>query len=207
MDLGGSHAVEKVVLFNRTGSSSHRLSNFRVDYLDAVGKVLSSRTHSGTAGVETSFDLVVQGVYAVRVQLNGTNPLSLAEVQVLGAPGGGGDTGGGDTDDDDNKDCTLEDAEFTIAVVPDLQKITTNKNEGVDYLRKAMQHVVVSVGDLVQSSQEGSAGDNRAYSNLNAALCPLWGRFPSSRSAATTTAAVTTTTTGLRPCSTSTTKP
>jgi endonuclease/exonuclease/phosphatase family metal-dependent hydrolase len=90
VDLGGSFYVEEVVIFNRTDCCGDRLSNFHVDYLDASGKVLAAKTYTGKAGVETSFDLAVQGVYAVRVQLNGTNPLSLAEVQVFGAPGAGG---------------------------------------------------------------------------------------------------------------------
>lgn len=90
VDLGGPHYVEEVVLYNRTDCCGDRLSNFHVDYLDASGKVLATKTHSGTAGVETSFDSAVEGVHTVRVQLNGTNVLSLAEVEVFGAAGTGG---------------------------------------------------------------------------------------------------------------------
>jgi hypothetical protein len=88
VDLGGLFSVSSVTIYNRTDCCSARLSDFRVEYLDAGGKVLATRTHVGQAPIETKMVLAAQGVHAVRVQLNGTNPLSLAEVQVFGVPGG-----------------------------------------------------------------------------------------------------------------------
>jgi hypothetical protein len=85
VDLGGAHRVDRVTLWNRTDCCSSRLSNFHVDYLDAEGKVIVSREHPGQAAPTTEIALSARGVHAVRVQLNGSNFLSLAEVQVWGA--------------------------------------------------------------------------------------------------------------------------
>jgi hypothetical protein len=90
VDLGGASSVGSVVIFNRTDSCClERLSNFNVDYLDSSGKVIATRRFAGVAPAQTKIDLSAQGVHAVRVRLNGTNPLSLAEVQVFGGAAGG----------------------------------------------------------------------------------------------------------------------
>lgn len=86
VNLGASHRVEKITLWNRTDGYGERLSNFHVDYLDAKNTVIATKTISGTAGESTDIDMSVPGVYSIKVQLNGTNYLSLAEVQVLGTP-------------------------------------------------------------------------------------------------------------------------
>jgi hypothetical protein len=84
VNLGSSHVVNKVTLWNRTDCCSNRLTNFHVDLLDANNIVIKTQNYPGTAGVKTEFNISASGVYAVRVQLNGTNFLSLAEVQVFG---------------------------------------------------------------------------------------------------------------------------
>ncbi len=86
VDLGEAHRVDRVTLWNRTDCCSSRLSNFHVDYLDAKGNVIASQNYPGQAGPTTEIALAARGVHAVRVQLNGQNVLSLAEVQVWGAP-------------------------------------------------------------------------------------------------------------------------
>ncbi len=91
VDLGKAHRVDRVSLWNRTDCCTARLSNFHVDYLDAEGNVIVSQDHPGQAGVRTEIVLSARGVHAVRVQLYDTNPLSLAEVQVWGAPDAGSD--------------------------------------------------------------------------------------------------------------------
>jgi hypothetical protein len=94
VDLAGPHRVDGVTIWNRTDCCSQRLSNFRVDYLDAAGKVVATRDHAGKAGTQTDITLSASGVRAVRVQLRGSEALSLAEVQVWGAPDTGTGTGG-----------------------------------------------------------------------------------------------------------------
>lgn len=95
VELGGAHRVERVVLFNRTDCCGQRLSNFNVDYLDASGKVLATRNYSTQAQTQTEIALAASGVYSVRVQLKGTDALSLAEVQVFGTAGSGTGTNTG----------------------------------------------------------------------------------------------------------------
>ncbi len=91
VDLGNAHRVDRVTLWNRTSCCSERLSNFHVDYLDAQGNVIVSQDYPEQAGPTTEIVLSARGVHAVRVQLYGANPLSLAEVQVWGAPDAGSD--------------------------------------------------------------------------------------------------------------------
>ncbi len=97
VDLGQLSAIQAVQLFNRTDCCAERLSDFYVfvSATDMSGKTLAqltadptvARVHADTLGINTSITLplLVQGRF-VRVQLNGWNYLSLAEVKVLGLP-------------------------------------------------------------------------------------------------------------------------
>lgn len=83
VDLGNVAPVERVVLFNRTDCCSDRLANFHVDVLDVAGKLVARRDFTGVAGARVSMDFTGVSGRFVRVQLKGTNPLSLAEVEVF----------------------------------------------------------------------------------------------------------------------------
>ncbi len=94
VDLGLSHEIEYLKLWNRTDGSSERLSNFYVLVSDNpfVSTDLDvalaqpnvwSYYHAGPAQPETKIPVGRTGRY-VRVQLAGSNFLSLAEVQVWG---------------------------------------------------------------------------------------------------------------------------
>jgi len=84
VDLAANYDVNSVILWNRT-ECAERLSNFHVDFIAANGStIIAQKNYSGTAGSKTVIDASATGVRFVRVQLNGTNYLSLAEVQVMG---------------------------------------------------------------------------------------------------------------------------
>ncbi|WP_164503637.1 discoidin domain-containing protein [Pleionea sediminis] len=87
VDLGDSYIVHKVSLWNRTDCCGERLSNFHVDLLDKNGNILASKNHTGTVPNKVDIDLTGVGVYSVRVQLNQSGVLSLAEVKVWGTSG------------------------------------------------------------------------------------------------------------------------
>jgi hypothetical protein len=84
VDLEGAHTVKKIKLFNRLNCCQDRLTNFKV-ILDRVGgsQLVLQPTVAGVQDVFT-FPTSVSDVVRVTVQLNGTNYLSLAEVQVFG---------------------------------------------------------------------------------------------------------------------------
>lgn len=90
VDLGAMTVINDVVLFNRSDCCWDRLSNFHVSVLDAGLNEVFRRDFFTTA-TNPSADRVpvnvggVSGQY-IRVQLNGTNVLSLAEVVVNGTP-------------------------------------------------------------------------------------------------------------------------
>jgi alpha-L-fucosidase len=96
VDLGRSYDLSEIALWNRTDCCSDRLSSYYVFVSDqpfTSGSVQGTLAqpgvrafyHEETAGRPTRFPLAVTGRY-VRVQLtSGTNPLSLAEVEVLAA--------------------------------------------------------------------------------------------------------------------------
>lgn len=91
-DLGGSYAINSIMLWNRTDCCANRLSNF---YVFVSASNMSGRSYSslvndstvwryqvtGQAPTKLNIPANVNGRY-VRVQLAGTNYLSLAEVQV-----------------------------------------------------------------------------------------------------------------------------
>jgi subtilisin-like proprotein convertase family protein len=102
VDLGLSHSIGKITLWNRTDCCGYRLTDFYVfvspNPFTSTNPALTqfqagvwTAHYTGTAGTSVDFTTVdvsghpVVGRY-VRVQLNGiTEPLSLAEVQVFSA--------------------------------------------------------------------------------------------------------------------------
>ena len=104
VDLGSSATVNSIVIWNRTDCCGNRLSDYWVFVsnmpFQATDTPATLATRAGTfASHQTTMPNPsatinaggFQGQY-VRVQLSGTNNLSLAEVQVLGTPGGSSST-------------------------------------------------------------------------------------------------------------------
>jgi hypothetical protein len=98
VDLGSVQSINSISVFNRTDCCGDRVSDFYVlvsdspflsnDLAATRGQVGVSAYHvAGQAGTPTSVPVNRSGRY-VRVQLTGTNYLSLAEVQVWGAGSG-----------------------------------------------------------------------------------------------------------------------
>lgn len=82
VDLQSSQSIGEVVIYNRTDDCcTERLSDFTVQ-VSMDGLSWQSFAHPGAASAQETF-AVNQTARFVRVQLEGTNPLSLAEVQVL----------------------------------------------------------------------------------------------------------------------------
>lgn len=87
VDLGSMQAIGAIQLWNRTDYGPDRLSNFSVSVLDASNNVVWSNSFF-TGGGYPNPNLMIQppaGVTGqiVKVQLNGSGILSLAEVQVF----------------------------------------------------------------------------------------------------------------------------
>jgi hypothetical protein len=81
VDLGQSQPIGSVVLWNRTDCCSERLSGFNL-LLSDDDTNWQSYPYAGTAPASVTFNVNRPARY-VRVQLDGTGYLSLAEVQVL----------------------------------------------------------------------------------------------------------------------------
>lgn len=94
IDLGVVQNLSSIKLWNRTDCCATRLSNFHVFVSDAPfnSQGLNNTINqggvddfhfTGTAGRETDIDLNTTGRY-LRIQLDGTKPLQLAEVEIFG---------------------------------------------------------------------------------------------------------------------------
>ena len=83
VDLGASYSINNVELWNRTDCCGERLANFNVILLDANQSVVSTVNYPGQVGTSTTINISGNARY-VKVQLLGTNYLSLAEVKVWG---------------------------------------------------------------------------------------------------------------------------
>ena len=81
VDLGSTTAVSSVEVWNRTDCCPERLSNFNVMLLDANQATVASVSVTGPGGTPTTVAVSGAARY-VKVQLAGTNFLSLAEVKV-----------------------------------------------------------------------------------------------------------------------------
>ncbi len=84
VDLGSSHEIQEIDIFNRTDYCSERLSNFTVSVIDSQGRTTFSRSFADTPNPSITIDTGGVNGRTVRVQLNGSNHLSLAEVAVYG---------------------------------------------------------------------------------------------------------------------------
>lgn len=93
VDLGALQSIQGVELWNRMDCCSERLTNFNVILLDTNQTVVASLNVPGQAASPTTVPISGTARY-VKVQLVGTNYLSLAEVRVWG---GGSANNGADT--------------------------------------------------------------------------------------------------------------
>ena len=88
VDLNNMYPLESIVLWNRTDGCGDRLTNFNVSVLDkSLSQVWSQNyyTSGGTFLPSMTINLPINTYgQIVKVQLNGTNYLQLAEVQVYG---------------------------------------------------------------------------------------------------------------------------
>jgi hypothetical protein len=82
VDLGAVKSVRSIDIFNRTDCCADRLTNYNV-MTSTNGSTWSTINHATQAGNPSSLAVNAQARY-VKVQLVGTNPLSLAEVYVWG---------------------------------------------------------------------------------------------------------------------------
>ncbi|MEE9345623.1 MAG: discoidin domain-containing protein [Methylococcales bacterium] len=94
VDLGQIVDISKIRVWNRTDCCSNRLANFHVLISDtpfvSTGLAATQNqagvidlSHPGLAGGMAAFTVNQTGRY-VRIQLAGTNVLTLAEVEVIG---------------------------------------------------------------------------------------------------------------------------
>ena len=90
VDLLGTFDLDQIVLWNRTDACSYRLSNFNVSVLDNLYNTVWTNDFFADGGYPTSsltIDLPDNTLgQIVKVRLNGSEYLSLAEVQVFAAP-------------------------------------------------------------------------------------------------------------------------
>lgn len=94
VDLGSSHTIQKVRIWNRTDCCAERLTRFYVLVSNSPFPPLDPRSvptlpgvwsyyHEGEAGTPSEIPVRARGRY-VRVQLAEANYLQLAEVEVIG---------------------------------------------------------------------------------------------------------------------------
>lgn len=88
VDLGDVHALDAIRIFNRGNNTGSRLTDFSVHVSEfpfgEANPDIKTYRYRSTAGPETVINLYRNGRY-LRIQLNGTNSLQLAEVEVMGA--------------------------------------------------------------------------------------------------------------------------
>ncbi|KAB1069766.1 carbohydrate-binding protein [Tamlana haliotis] len=99
--LGQDYQIGSIKIFNRTDSCcKSRLSNFDVFVYKENGDLAYKTTIEDTPNPSVTINTGGVTGARVRVKLKGTNPLSLAEVQVFSTAGD--DSGSGDNGDDDD---------------------------------------------------------------------------------------------------------
>ena len=84
VDLGDTHNVNEIVIYNRTDEDVEQLSDYTVTLVDAAGNVVWNSVQKDSPNPSLTIPLPdVEGRF-VKIQLNGKGALALAEVIVKG---------------------------------------------------------------------------------------------------------------------------
>ena len=85
VDLDKEETIRQINIFNRTDTAQDRLSNFNVILLDSFGNEIERKRISALTNTAAQLAIDYKKARFVRIELEGHNALSLAEVQVLRA--------------------------------------------------------------------------------------------------------------------------
>ena len=85
VDLDSEETIRQINIYNRTDTEPDRLSNFHVILLDSFGNEIDRKRISSLTDTFAQIAIDYKKARYVRIELEGTNALSLAEVQVLRA--------------------------------------------------------------------------------------------------------------------------
>lgn len=85
VDLDSEETIRQINIYNRTDTASNRLSNFHVILLDSFGNEIDRKRISSLTDTFAQITIDYKKARYVRIELEGNNALSLAEVQVLRA--------------------------------------------------------------------------------------------------------------------------
>lgn len=85
VDLDKEETIRQINIFNRTDTAQDRLSNFNVILLDSFGNEIERKRISALTNTSAQLAIDYKKARFVRIELEGHNALSLAEVQVLRA--------------------------------------------------------------------------------------------------------------------------
>ena len=85
VDLDSEETIRQINIYNRTDTASNRLSNFHVILLDSFGNEIDRKRISSLTDTFAQIAIDYKKGRYVRIELEGNNALSLAEVQVLRA--------------------------------------------------------------------------------------------------------------------------
>ena len=85
VDLDSEETIRQINIYNRTDTASERLSNFHVILLDSFGNEIDRKRISSLTDTFAQIAIDYKKARYVRIELEGNNALSLAEVQVLRA--------------------------------------------------------------------------------------------------------------------------
>lgn len=85
VDLDKEETIRQINIFNRTDTAQERLSNFHVILLDSFGNEIERKRISALTNTAAKLAIDYKKARFVRIELEGHNALSLAEVQVLRA--------------------------------------------------------------------------------------------------------------------------
>ena len=85
VDLDSEETIRQINIYNRTDTASNRLSNFHVILLDSFGNEIDRKRISSLTDTFAQIAIDYKKARYVKIELEGNNALSLAEVQVLRA--------------------------------------------------------------------------------------------------------------------------
>ncbi len=82
VDLGDTYSISEITIFNRTEADIEQLYDYTVSLLDAAGKVVWKSVQKESPNPSVTIPVSAKNSRFVKIQLNGTGALALAEVIV-----------------------------------------------------------------------------------------------------------------------------
>lgn len=148
VDLGSTYSIDYIQIWNRTDCCMERLTNFTVSVINSSGSTTFSESYSSYPDASVSVDAEGASGQIVQIQLDDSNPISLAEVQVFGSEVALSTKSTSESDKNIGRSISSE-TENIIYIYPN--PVTSIFNIKMSTLQESQVNIINCTGQIVKS--------------------------------------------------------